>query len=221
MAEINLTNFPSDHEIFLWHLDESILKLEQIFNKECSAENALYLPKFPKRRMEVMAELILLNRHGYEGLKHDKYGAPCLLDSSKQISISHCRDYVCVCLSDYPVGVDIETWGQRAWKVREKFLSKEEIVMTECEKNEKLALLLWCAKEAAFKYFREHDNILTQIRLFDLKKTQDNPLYATIKAISPQKKEIMITLSEFKEFAMAITHNTFLNKNKSTHINTL
>ena len=205
MAEISLKNCPSDHEIYLWRLEENLSELEHIFRNECHSADALQLPKPAKRRMETMAELLLLKRHGYAELLHEEDGAPRLLDSAKQISISHCRGYVLVCLSDKPVGADIETWGDRAWKIRERFLSEKEMAFTETEENEKTALLLWCAKEAAFKYFRETDTFLTSISLSLFHKVSSSPIDATIHAISVHGKRVSLRLKEFQEFAFAIT----------------
>ena len=106
------------------------------------------------RRREHLASRVLLARLlGYEaqvGYRQD--GAPFLFGSSLHISISHTRDYAAVIVGEQPVGIDIEYRSDRVWKIRERFLSSEELAMLDPTNEVEQLLICWCVKEALFKY---------------------------------------------------------------------
>lgn len=121
------------------------------------------------RRREHLASRVLLARLlGYEaqvGYRQD--GAPFLFGSSLHISISHTRDYAAVIVGEQPVGIDIEYRSDRVWKIRERFLSSEELAMLDPTNEVEQLLICWCVKEALFKLlgqqsvdFREHLRVM-------------------------------------------------------------
>ena len=121
------------------------------------------------RRREHLASRVLLARLlGYEaqvGYRQD--GAPFLFGSSLHISISHTRDYAAVIVGEQPVGIDIEYRSDRVWKIRERFLSSEELAMLDPTNEVEQLLICWCVKEALFKLlgqqsvdFREHLRVI-------------------------------------------------------------
>lgn len=117
------------------------------------------------RRREHLASRVLLARLlGYEAqVDYRQDGAPFLFGSSLHISISHTCGYAAVIVGERPVGVDIEYRSDRVWKIRERFLSPDELVMLDPSGEVEQLLVCWCAKEALFKLlgqqsvdFREH-----------------------------------------------------------------
>lgn len=121
-----------------------------------------------QRAAEIEAEGPLLQRligHPCE-LCHEPSGRPYLRDCSLPISISHTKGYICAAKGKAEsIGVDIEYPGDRVLRVREKFVSPAEVgVLMSAGLDELHAcLVLWCAKEAAYKKcgmsgvdFREH-----------------------------------------------------------------
>lgn len=109
-----------------------------------------------RRNEMIAAELLLQQVLGINvRLIHRKGGSPKLADYPHiGISISHTRDYVAIALSSQSrrIGIDMELPSPRALQVAEKFLDANERRFLDHPKPETMATLLWCAKEAAFKY---------------------------------------------------------------------
>lgn len=92
-------------------------------------------------------------------IDHNADGKP-LIDGY-EISISHTRGLAAVMLSkDHRVGVDVEYESPRVGKIVSRFLRPDENAPTL-----RLQLLHWCAKEAVFKLFSEHDLTYQQMRV--------------------------------------------------------
>jgi phosphopantetheinyl transferase (holo-ACP synthase) len=104
---------------------------------------------------------------------NDANGKPIIQGHPFHVSISHTDDYSAVILSDrYEVGIDIEKLRPRILKVKEKFLSDNELEMTRAGGLEK-PTILWCAKEALYKlYGRRNLDFRKHISLdnFDLEQ---------------------------------------------------
>ena len=92
---------------------------------------------------------------------------PYLEDEAYHFSISHCSDYAAAIVSKTKrVGVDIEVATPKVEKIKHKFLHEEEVKWQQATGNEQsannntstyqpvhLLTLLWCAKEAVFKWW--------------------------------------------------------------------
>jgi phosphopantetheinyl transferase len=90
---------------------------------------------------------------------------PFLPNEAYHFSISHCGNYAAVILSkEHRVGIDIELVTPKIEKVKHKFLNDEELIaisnmQSAICKNEStdkpinLLTLLWCCKEAVFKWY--------------------------------------------------------------------
>lgn len=121
------------------------------------------------RRRERLASRVLLARLlGHEArVDYRVDGAPFLPGSPLHVSISHTRDYAAVIVGERPVGIDIEYRSDRVWKIRERFLSPDELVMLDPSNEVEQLLICWCVKEALFKLlgqrsvdFREHLRVM-------------------------------------------------------------
>ena len=80
---------------------------------------------------------------------------PFLPDEKYHFSISHCGDYAAVIVSkDHRVGIDVELVTPKVEKVKRKFLSNEELSNIQHSTfNIQHLTLLWCCKEAVFKWY--------------------------------------------------------------------
>ncbi|MEJ7673661.1 MAG: 4'-phosphopantetheinyl transferase superfamily protein [Chitinophagaceae bacterium] len=80
---------------------------------------------------------------------------PFLPNEEYHFSISHCGDYAAVIISkDHQVGIDIELLTERVERIKHKFLSIEEIANIQHSTfNTQHLTLLWCCKEAVFKWY--------------------------------------------------------------------
>ncbi|MFI3287069.1 MAG: 4'-phosphopantetheinyl transferase superfamily protein [Rikenellaceae bacterium] len=80
-------------------------------------------------------------------------GKPFLGSLNPRISISHTSIYWCVMASDTECGVDIELRSRKSSHLSRRFTTQEELSLCERVFAENPSLLVWCAKEALFKYF--------------------------------------------------------------------
>lgn len=77
-------------------------------------------------------------------------GKPQLKNSSyKHLSVSHCRDYVAVALSQSPCGVDIERVDRNFMRISSRYMTDEETMLFA---DKYWSAVVWCAKEALYKY---------------------------------------------------------------------
>ena len=107
-----------------------------------------------KRQKEWLCVRLLLKclvgadvRIGYEST-----GSPFLINSDKQISISHSGELVAIVLSDERVGMDVQIISDKPLNLKSRFLSDDEIHMMGQELDALTAVKLWCAKEAVYKF---------------------------------------------------------------------
>jgi phosphopantetheinyl transferase len=91
-------------------------------------------------------------------LEYDAFGKPHLRKTGLYLSISHSGDYSAVITSENrPVGIDIERLRDRIYRIREKFLTKDENQhIGETNRLEKL-YVVWGAKESLYKIYGKPD----------------------------------------------------------------
>lgn len=108
------------------------------------------------RRKEWLAVRALLFHALGSGVRiaYEPSGRPFLEGSALHVSISHSHDFAAVALSPRPIGLDIEVWGPRALRLFPRFLSKEEELLLSVA-PERMAVMLWSAKESVYKRFSE------------------------------------------------------------------
>ncbi len=118
----------------------------------------------PHKRLQHLAGRFLLQflfpDFPYELIRIADTRKPYLPDEQYHFSISHCGDYAAAIVSsNQRVGIDIETPLGKVERIKEKFLSEEEISNFEFRIS-KFAMhnlasltLLWSAKESVFKWY--------------------------------------------------------------------
>tara|TARA_B100000767_G_C19674455_1_gene496716 strand:- start:10 stop:600 length:591 start_codon:yes stop_codon:yes gene_type:complete len=77
-------------------------------------------------------------------------GKPALKESLLHISISHSVHTICLGVSEFDIGLDIEAPNDRILRIISKFCSKEETSLFN-EQSVHDMTLLWTLKEAAYK----------------------------------------------------------------------
>ncbi len=132
-------------QIGIWEITETVDELEKLANN-------LYTRKYKnsKRTKEALINSILVNTLVPESkINYNVYGAPIL--ENNFISISHTKKLACVMISDLNVGVDIEEISNKPLQLANKFISdKNQVLLTK-----KKALIIWCFKEAIFKWYEK------------------------------------------------------------------
>lgn len=129
---------------------------------------ASFLPSQEQRRKEWLAARVLAYEKLGGRIGYEPSGRPLLLSSSGlpsdwHISISHTSGWATLMVAYGPCGIDIEPAGRHAERVAGRIASAEEIALATPLFPQNPALLVWCAKEAAYKAiggtemdFREH-----------------------------------------------------------------
>ncbi|MEG1865371.1 MAG: 4'-phosphopantetheinyl transferase superfamily protein [Bacteroides sp.] len=138
----------------IWKIDESMDELLSLLPAPQAFEQGMQRFTAPHRRKEWLAVRVLLYQllHAYKEIGYEPSGKPYLTDHSQFLSISHTKGYVAVLLSPVAeVGIDIEQYGQRIYKVAHKFMREDECVAAYLGDTAWGLLLHWSAKEAMFK----------------------------------------------------------------------
>ena len=106
-----------------------------------------YLQK-TKREKEIEAKKNLI-QHLFpkSSLSHNSYGAPNL-SNDIAISLSHSKKLLAFISANKLAAIDLEPISTKAYRMRNKFLSQEELNLA---RDDEMATLMWCAKECLFK----------------------------------------------------------------------
>ena len=161
----------ADTRLGIWKIEET----EAFFRANVPVHRDV---THPHKRLQHLAGRFLLQflfpDFPYELIQVADTRKPFLPDEEYHFSISHCGDYAAAIVSGtIRAGIDVEIPGSRIGRIREKFLSPEEIdlfqVTGETEDIMQKLTLLWSAKEAVFKWYGEGKvDFSEQIRLTGL-----------------------------------------------------
>lgn len=146
----------------IWKIDEN----EGFFLQQVPLQREITHPH--KRLQHLAGRFLLKNLFPHfpvELIKIADTNKPFLENESYHFSISHCNDYAAVIVSKKErVGVDVEIPSFKIHRIKNKFLSQEELKMFEDANslqtsnikhqtpNAKLTLM-WCCKEAVYKWW--------------------------------------------------------------------
>ncbi len=161
-------------EILIWRTDESIDETLLFFapGVQDVHRERLESIKYEKRQKEYLCARLLIDIIAGEGqrVEYLESGRPYLLDSNKEISISHTKNYVAVIAdNDNRVAIDIEVFGKTVERVKHKYCTPSELeyLSDDVDIRSVQLHLLWSAKETVYKlldekgvYFDEHINVL-------------------------------------------------------------
>lgn len=151
-------------EIFIWRIDETVEEMLDMFPPQIAESYKVELDKFKhsKRKLEFLCARHLLRMAVDEDhtVLYEKSGRPYLSTSSREMNISHTKDYVAIAMhKDKRVALDIETRGVKVERVMHKFLTDKETSMLSSDHEIMLLQLhlLWCAKETLYKIMSHSD----------------------------------------------------------------
>lgn len=163
-----------DVEILIWKSEESIEETLLFFapGVQDVHKERMESIKYEKRKKEYLCARLLIDIIAGAGqrVEYLESGRPYLLDSNKEISISHTKDYIAVIADeDKRVAIDIEVFGKTVERVKHKYCTQSELdyLSDDVDVRSVQLHLIWSAKETAFKlldekgiYFDEHLCIL-------------------------------------------------------------
>lgn len=161
--------------LIIWHIKED----DFFFKTQLPAHifNHLSNIKSPLARLQKFTTRLIINKiTGFWQLDYDAKGAPII--EKNYISISHCKNFVCVYYNSEKIGVDIELTDKRILKIADRFLNKYE--KNNFDKNNLHTLtLIWSAKEAVFKKYGGETTFFASS--ITIKTIQNNVINAEIK----------------------------------------
>jgi len=107
------------------------------------------------RKKEFLASRFLLKqllKDEDAALDTEANGRIKIKSDKRQVSISHCRDYMAAIISSkHRVGIDIEQINSRVKKVMRKFLNESELKSLGAHPETWKVVLCWAAKESIYK----------------------------------------------------------------------
>lgn len=123
------------------------------------------------RRVQWLATRLLIRLiiqpKGVILMEWDHMGKPIIINYDFEVAITHCQGMVGVIVGDRPAGLDLEPRHDRILKVANKFVHMDEWAFIQDLHRADQCLLIWAAKEAAFKRlggggidFKEHLRVL-------------------------------------------------------------
>ena len=147
-------SYSSDDSLYthlIWHCSEDINFFCSKLNLTNYELEILAKRKNSKKALEFLCSRLLLRlcKLDPNDLSYNEFGAP-ILKSGKFVSISHCKNYVTLLLSNQSCGVDIETKRKQILNIKHKFLNQTDINNISMENISDITLI-WTLKEAIYK----------------------------------------------------------------------
>lgn len=157
--------------IGVWKISESLEWLVSNINLDKKDSEIFNSFKTELRKKHWLTYRILLKEliDSKSDLKilYNESGKPHLKNSNNNISVSHSFEFVAAIVSrKVPAGIDVEKISPRIERIKNKFLSENELKnINENFRLEKL-YIYWCAKEALYKLYGKRDlNFITNIKI--------------------------------------------------------
>jgi 4'-phosphopantetheinyl transferase len=156
MPVIFLEEIEKDTFIGLWKIEENPAELENQLQLKDHELGVLRSLQGNKRNLHWLATRVLLrkmlNTEDYIDCRPDENGKPILLNLPHHISLSHSYDYAAVMISkEKRVGIDIEIIKTKIERVKNKFMTDEELSFIDNKNPIEHLYACWCAKEALYK----------------------------------------------------------------------
>jgi phosphopantetheinyl transferase len=146
-------NINESTKIGVWHITEP----ESFFLTRVAAPEYIH---HPKRRLQHLAGRYLLNflnpEISPESIVSGQNQKPFINDHSLFFSIAHSEEYAAaIVCGKSEVGIDIQTFNPKLFKIKEKFITNEDIyALKPLMLNETVTLTLgWSIKECVFKWY--------------------------------------------------------------------
>lgn len=176
----------------IWKMEESSCTLLAMFESQGELLSCLETMGTEKRQQEWLSTRLLLRELMGKDMNicHLPDGAPFLPDNSFSISISHTKGFVAIVLDTCKrVGIDIEYRSDRIRKIKERFLSENELRKIDPANEIEHLLLHWCAKETLFKIIEEEEiDFREQLHIEPFTVAQSGTINAWESRTSAQNK---------------------------------
>ncbi|MDA8924282.1 4'-phosphopantetheinyl transferase superfamily protein [Flavobacteriaceae bacterium] len=151
MPIINDFFTPTSCQLAVWHIDESIDKLERFRSLSIPQSEELLQRKTDGAKKGFIAVRMALESLGISlhDLTINAKGEPQLPNAF--CSLSHCKDYAIAVVGDAPLGIDVESYREQIVRIAPKFVHLNEQNFISSDKAIPQLTRLWTAKEAIYK----------------------------------------------------------------------
>jgi len=176
------TTFEPGGELILWEVKESVKWFYERMTLSKKLEMEFRSIRADGIRLQWVASRFILQqlaRNAVLELEKDNFGKPHFEHDTRFISLSHCQGYAAAISADVAVGIDVELVSGRVQKIKNRFLSDEELILL--GESDEMLMLAWSAKEAVYKMYGQKGLIF---------KTD-----MTIQAIDSIGQELILFLS--------------------------
>lgn len=178
----------------IWRIDETVEELLDLSRSKNVRARDVAEIKHPRRKLEHLSTRLLLEylTNSEAVITNLPNGKPLLVNGEFEISLSHTFGYsAAIVHPTNPVGIDIEAMTNQVVKVKERFLSPNELSAIDLNQEVTHLLVHWSAKESVFKAmgedevdFKDHMQVQTPFSLkteglFSIKefRTQSHKVY--------------------------------------------
>jgi phosphopantetheinyl transferase len=194
----------------IWHITEpagellAMLDLSEEEARQCAA-----ISHDLRKRQWLACRVILrkLTEPGSPAVVLAESGKPFLRSGLFHISLSHSGEYAAAaCSSIGPVGIDIERMKGRVERVKERFLTAEELAWIGTEHRLEKLHLCWCAKEALYKVYGEPElDFRNDIRIhsFDYLCNMNGECTATLNRDGSQE-QFLLNYESLEDYMIAV-----------------
>lgn len=201
-------------QLAVWEMSETEDELRALLQSAGGCGQGADAQQSATRRRERLAVRLLLAQEDGPAARiaYDAEGRPDLRSAQAHlVSISHSRQFAALLLAPSPalvrgIGVDIETWSDRAWRVRTKFLLPQEqtLLLSLPLPPQQAAVVLWTCKEAAFKAFAPGGPaVVTEIEIACCQQTIASETILQFQAFYADRSAALHT-SLYDAFALTI-----------------
>ncbi len=154
--------FKNGAEIAVWEITETENQLSALCVLPNDEQEELSYISSEKRRIERLAVRALLDLLFPEKvyLRYHENGRPFLQNSIVELSIAHTGRFACVITHpENSVGIDIEALSRNFASVEARAVNEEEreALSDKSEIRSHQLAIIWCAKEALYKYMSQND----------------------------------------------------------------
>jgi len=156
---------------YFWKITEDVTSLFRAVSMKDTSLFRYENMKSESHQKGFLAVRMLLQHLGYTdyNLVYDETGKPHLKyevqstkyenenpsPNQKHISISHSHEFSCICLSNEPMGIDMEKLKEKTLKIASRYMDVKHLENLSVLEQMEKATVIWGVKESIFKIKNE------------------------------------------------------------------
>jgi phosphopantetheinyl transferase len=151
---------------YFWKITEDVTTLFRAVSMKDTSLFRYENMKSESHQKGFLAVRMLLQHLGYNdyNLVYDETGKPHLMleanpspithhpsPNQKHISISHSHEFSCICISNEPMGIDMEKLKEKTLKIASRYMDVKHLENLSFTEQIEKATVIWGVKESIFK----------------------------------------------------------------------